>query len=281
MANCVDYAIQQIMYSDIDEYILKLAFENPNANTASWFNVVNETTVEQGIREKVMHRTVLPACNVNGGVTEDLDLGGSKMMSLGNGVLQVTVPEMTTGGRKIISVEEVFLGSMNSSVGQLGVGITADADCGIGVVNEMMGTMINNMTGNRSMPQSYTNCHMTGNNIFVIYGINMGTFNMSATCRLEYDEGMNGIHRNHWEEFAEMSLLATKAHIWRTCRTPTQEAVYRAGVPLDTITDAVNEYKEAWASYKDYLKKTWRECMTWSDKQHVHTAGRMQVARRM
>jgi len=89
--NPIDYAINRVMGSDLDEYLLKLAFENPNTNYAgNWYNVVTPTSIQQGIREQVIYRTVLPACNVNGGKTEHIDLSGSQMMDKGNGCVEST-----------------------------------------------------------------------------------------------------------------------------------------------------------------------------------------------
>lgn len=282
MANPVDYAISRVLNSDISEYLFDLAFANPNANVlGNWYNMVNETTVEQGIREKVIHQLVLKDCNVSGGKTEYLDLGGSKMRSIGNGCVEIQVPEITTRGAKIISVTECYLGSMNSGVGQLGIGVGGDADCGVGSVGEMMGNLIGNLSGNKTMPQTYTDCHMTGNNIFVIFGMNMGTFSMSGKVILEYDEGLSSIHSRHYIFFAELVEYAVKAYLYRKLKGPVNEAAVRAGIPLADIKDDIAEYKDAFKNYKEYFEKTWIPKMTWSDKQAVHNAQRMGVARRM
>ena len=283
--NPVDYAINKVMASDIDEYLLKLAFETPNSNNANfvsnWYNTINNVSPEQGIREKVIHRIVLPNCNVMGGKTELIDLSGSKMRDLGNGCVEVNVPEITTRGAKIISVSEVYLGSMSSAVGQLGMGVNESSMCEQGSLSEMTSSLIGGLTSNRSMPITYTNVHMTGNNCFVIFGLNAGTYSMSAKVILEYDEGMSSIHPRHYDYFAELVELAVKSHIYRVCKRPTQEALYRSGVPLDGIRDDIAEYRDAWTQYKEYFKNTWTKCMAFSDKQARLEAIRMGVPRRM
>lgn len=283
--NPVDYAINKVLASDIDEYLFKLAFTNPNTNNANfannWYNAMNNTTVEQGIREKVIHRTVLPNCNVLGGKTELIDLSGSNLRDLGNGCVEVNVPEITTRGAKIISVTEVYLGSMNSAVGQLGMGVNENTMCGQGSLNDMLEGMIGGLTSNRNMPITYTNVHMTGNNCFVIFGLNAGTYSMSAKVILEYDEGMSSIHPRHYDYFAQLVELAVKNHIYRTCKRPTQEAIIRSGVPLDGIRDDINEFRDSWTQYKEYFKDTWTKCMAFSDKQARYDAIRMAIPRRM
>lgn len=282
MGNVIDYAINRVENSDIDPYLLKLAFENPNANyQGNWYGQGNMTTVAQGIRERVIHQLILPACNVIGGKTEEIDLGGSEMRSLGNNCVEVNVPEVTTRGSKIISVTEVYQGSLNSAIGSLGASASENALCGNGVLNDMMESMLGSLASNRTMPTTYTNVHMTGNNCFVIFGMSIGTYSLSAKVIMEYDEGLSSIHPRHSDYFAELVEWAVKAHIYRVCKRPTQEAVYRSGVPLDGIKDDIMEYRDAWTQYKEYFKNTWTPCMAWSDKIAVKDAIRMSVPRRM
>jgi hypothetical protein len=280
--SCVDYAINRVMNSDIDDYLLKLAFEKPNGNFAgNWYNMVNHTTVEQGIREKVLHRTVLPACNVNGGKTELIDFSGAQIRDLGNGCVEVNVPDILTGGRKIISVTEVYLGSMTSSTGMLGMSMNSNAMCGQGSVTDMTQGLIDSLSPSRSMPITYNNIHMTGNNCFVIYGLNSGTFSMTGKCILEFDEGMSSISTRQYEHFAKLVGFAVKAYIYRACRRPTQEAILRSGVPLDDIKDDINEYRDAWTSYEEFLTGEWTKRMAYSDRQRVNDSVRRSVPRRM
>lgn len=268
--NCVDFAINEVLNADIDEYLLKLAFENPNSGfTGNWYNMVNATTVPQAIREKVIHQMVLPRCNVMGGKTEFIDLSGALIRDLGNGVVEVNVPDVLTGGRHIISVEQIYLGTMNSAVGAVSMGVNSDSMCGQGTMNEMMTSFIDSVSGNRSMPPVYTNIHMTGTNSFVIVGASSGTFTMTAKCLMEYDQGLSSIHPKGFTVFSEAVLLAVKAYIFRTCRRPAQEAVVRSGVAIDDIKDDIADYRDSFQQFKEFFDTKWTKTMTYSDKQKV------------
>lgn len=281
--NAVQYAINRLHGSDIDEYLLKLAFEqNPNTNwSGNWYNTVNNTTVDQGVLEKVIHRTVLPACNARGGKTEYIDISSSRIRDLGNGCVEINVPDIITGGRKIISVAEVYLGSMTSASGMLGIGINDNALCGQGAISDMTQSLLDSITPSRMFPVTYTNIHMTGNNSFVIFGMNSGTFSMSAKMTLEYDEGLSSISPRHHELFADLVELAVKAYIYRTCRRPTSEAIKRSGVALDDIRDDIANYRDAWDQYKEMVKKDWTNAMAWNDRITVNETIRSMVPRRM
>lgn len=280
--NPCDYAINRVINSDIDEYLLKLAFENPNANyMGNWYNIAGATTIQQGIREQVIHRLILPACSMNGGKTEFVELSSARRTDKGNGCVEVNVPDVVTGGRKIVSVTEVYIATMTSATGGMGSAVNDPANCGRGSISDMTESLIDGLAPNRSMPITYTNVHMTGNNSFAIFGLNTGTFSMTAKCILEYDAGMSSIHPRHYEQFAELVEWAVKSHIYRKCKRPTQEAIIRSGVPLDGIKDDIEEYRDAWKSYKEYFEGTWARCMAWSDTQLVSDSIRMSVPRRM
>lgn len=281
--NAVQYAINRIHGSDIDDYLLKLAFEkNPNTNwSGNWYNTVNTTTVDQGILEKVIHRTILPACNARGGKTEYIDLSGSRIRDLGNSCIEINVPDIVTGGRKIISVAEVYLGSMTSASGMLGIGINDNASCGQGAISDMTQSLLDSITPSRMFPVTYTNIHMTGNNSFVIFGMNSGTFSMSAKMTLEYDEGLSSLNSRSHEQFADLVELAVKAYIYRTCRRPTSDAIKRSGVSLDDIKDDIANYRSAWDDYKEMVKKDWTNVMAWNDRLQVGNTIRSMVPRRM
>ena len=280
--NPIDFAINHVMCSDIDDYMLKLAFENPNQNfRGNWYSAVNQTTVAQGIREKVIHGFILPACNVTGGKTEHIDLSSSIMRDLGNGNIEISVPDVVTGGRHIVSVIEVYLGTMQSASGMLGSATNNNTAGAISTESDMMQGMIDGLTSNRSMPVTYTNVHMTGNNVFVIFGLNAGTMSMSAKVVLEYDSGMSSIHPRHYIHFANLVYLGVKSYIYRTCRRPTDEAVLRSGIPLESIKDDIGEMRDAFKDYLEFFNNDWTRCMAHSDAERLYASVRAAVPRRM
>lgn len=267
--SCVEHAINMVMHSDIDDYLLDLAFKNPNANfSGNWYNADNQTSVDQGIREKVIHGFVLPSCKINGGKQENIDLYGSRVRDLGDGCVEVKVPLSVTGGRHIVSVIEVYLGGLNSVSGILGLN-QGNESCGSGVLNEMTSNLIDSLSSSRSIPQSYTNIHPNGNNSFVIYGMANPLFNMSAKVILEYDDALSAIHPRCWDMFGDLCTLATKAHIFKTCRRPAEEAVRRSGISLDSIRDDINEYRDAYKEYRELFDTRWTTVMSLSDGNKV------------
>jgi len=279
--SCVEHAINMVQNSDIDQYLLELAFANPNGNFAgNWYDYVDQTTVEQGIREKVIHASVLPSCKINGGRTEFIDLYGSRVRDMGNGCVEVKCPLGITGGRHIVNVTEVYLGSLNSVTGTLGLNSSSSA-CGQGVMNEMLSGVLDSLQSSRAMPTSFTTIHMNGNNSFVIEGMTNPLFSMVAKMILEYDDSLSVIDPRSWDMFGDLCILATKNYIFRTCKRPAEEAVRRSGVSLDNIRDDISEYRDAWQQYRELFKTSWTKAMGYSDVRRVASSIAAIVPRRM
>lgn len=279
--SCVQHGVDMVMNSDIDQYLLELAFKNPNGNfLGNWLNLVDQNTIEQGIMEKVIHAMVLPSCHINGGKTEFIDLYGARVRDVGMGAVEVKVPMFMTGGRHIVNVMEVYLGNLNSVTGILGLSTTNGA-CGQGVMNEMLGNQIDSLNTSRAIPQTYTNIHMNGSNSFVIFGMTNPLFSMCAKMTLEFDDNLSTINPRCWDTFGDMCILATKAYIYRTCRRPTEEAIKRSGVALDSIRDDINEYRDAWKEYRELQSTTWTKKMAYSDTTRVMIAIQSITPRRM
>lgn len=280
--NCVDYAINEVINGgDISEYVLELAFSNPNQNIVdNWSADPVNYSVEQGLRERVIHGVVLKRCNVQGGVTEYLDLTGSSIINIGNSKVQVQVPDFITGGRKIVSVPEVYQGSIGASSGVLSLAAQNIA-CGEGTLNDMLSGMINGMRSNRAIPQTFTNIQMVGNNTFVISNCPAGVFSMTARAILESDDNLSHINPRAYPYFSKLVQFATKAFIYKNCRNKINEGVVRGGVNVDSIKDEIYGYQDAWKDYDEYFQEEWLAYMSYSDTQRKAESIRASTPRRM
>lgn len=266
--NCVEFAIHTIVNAgDIDDYLLKLAFNNPNANFGSnWFNYYDDNaSVEQGIREKVIYQTVLKECNVNGGTIELIDITGSRMESIGNGYLHVNVPDAILGGRDIIKVIEVYQGALNSSNNFISAVNGSQTFSQNGILAAGLESFLTAISPNSFFQQTFVDITPAGKNAFIIHNAPPGAYALTAKMYLTYDKGLTVISPRAWIDFAELCILATKAYIYKTCRRPTEEAVRRAGVNLDSIRDDIQNYADAWKEYREFFDTTWTKRMAYED----------------
>lgn len=264
--NPVDFSIDYVINgpTDITEYLLKLAFYNPNNGYGGIWGPVNDSfTIEQGIREKVINKMVAPLLQVAGGTTEIIDLSGAKIENLSGGIIWVSVPDFMTGGRRILEVIEVYPGNINRAVSN-GYNFGNYAACGASMMNNSLNRLINGLNDG-NVTRSFNSFTMVGPNSFIIRDAGSAMFNMIAKVILSYDESFSGVPTKMFDKFAELVELGTKAYIYKTCRRGMQEAVSRFGVTVDDVQDDIQGYSDAAQQFKEFYNDKMKKYMAYAD----------------
>jgi hypothetical protein len=266
LSNPVDFAIDYVINgpTDITEYLLKLAFYNPNNGyNAIWGPMNDSFSIEQGIREKVVNKMVAPLLKVAGGQTEIIDLSGAQIENLAGGVIWVSVPDFLTGGRRILEVIEVYPGNINRAIAN-GYNFGNYANCGASMMNNSLNRLISGLDDG-NVTRSFNSFTMVGPNSFIIRDAGSAMFNMIAKVILSYDENFSGVPVKMFDKFAELVELGTKAYIYKTCRRGMQEAVSRFGVTVDDVQDDIQGYADAAQQFKDFYNDRMKKYMAYAD----------------
>ena len=264
--NPVDFSIDYVVNgpTDISDYMLKLAFENPNGGYQDiWGPVNTEFSVEQGIREKVILKMVAPLLNVAGGTTEIIDLTSARIENLQGGIIAVNVPDFMTGGRRILSVLEVYPGNINRAIAN-GYNFSNYATCGSGQMGNSLNRLINGLDDG-NVQRTFTNITMTGNNSFIIRDAGSALFNMIAKVVLSFDDHFTSLHPKSHDKFAEWVELGVKAYIYKHCRRGQQEAVARFGVTVDELQDEIQNYADSGKEFRDMYYSEMKKLLAYSD----------------
>lgn len=279
----VDYAIQQVVegaITDISPYILEIAFDNPQNHSYAdiWGPVETSSTIEQGIREKVILKMICPVANVIGSQTEIIDLTGARIENLSGGIIAVNVPDFLTGGRVIVGVVEVYPGNINRAIAN-GNNFSGYATCGTSQMNNSLNRLINGLD-NGNVQRTFTTFTITGRNSFIIRDAGSALFNMVAKVQLSYDEYFSGIPTKMYDKFAEWVEIATKAYIYRNCRRGMQEAISRAGVSVDDVQDEIMGYADAHRDFKAMYNDEMKKYFSYADNKGVSDTIKMMVPRK-
>lgn len=264
--NPVDFSIEYVINgpTDISEYLLKLAFTNPNNGYGSiWAPVNDEFSIEQGIREKVILKMVAPLINVAGGTTEIIDLSSAKIENLQGGIIHINVPDFLTGGRRILQVVEVYPGNINRAISN-GMNFVGAAGCGQSMMNNSLQRLMNGLDDG-NVQRSFTSFTMTGNNSFLIRDAGSAMFNMIAKVVLSYDDHFSVIPPKMFDVFAEFVELGVKAYIYKKCRRGMQEAVSRFGVTVEDVQDDIQGYADAAREFKDFYEEKIKKRLQYAD----------------
>lgn len=279
--SAVDFAIDYVIDgpTDISEYLLKLAFDNPNNGYGSvWQPVNTEFSIEQGIREKVILKMVYPLCNVAGGTTEIIDLSYARLENLAGGIIAVSVPDFLTGGRRILQVIEVYPGNINRAISN-GNNFSNYATCGSGQVNNALNRLIGGLDDS-NVQRTFTSFTMTGNNSFIIRDAGSALFNMLAKVVMSYDEHFSTLPNKMYDKFAEFVELGVKAYIYKTCRRGMQEAVSRFGVTIDDLQDDIQGYADCHREFKDMYHNELKKYLAYADPKGKADSIKMLVPRK-
>lgn len=266
LSSPVDFAIDYVINgpTDITDYLLKLAFYNPNNGYGGiWGPVNDEFSIEQGIRDKVINKMVAPLLQVAGGQTEIIDLSGAQIENLSGGIIWVNVPDFLTGGRRIIEVVGVYPGNINRAVAN-GYNFGNYASCGASMMNNSLNRLMSGLTDS-NVTRSFNSFTMVGPNSFIIRDAGSAMFNMIAKVILSYDESFNGIPVKMYDKFAELVELGVKTYIYKTCRRGMQEAVSRFGVTVDDVQDDIQGYADAGQQFKEFYNERMKKYMTYAD----------------
>lgn len=264
--NVVDFSVDYIINgpTDISNYLLKLAFANPNNGYADiWGPVNTEFSIEQGIREKVIYKMVAPLAQVAGGTTEVIDLSGARIENLQGGIIHVNVPDFLTGGRRIIQVIEVYPGNINRSIAN-GQSFVGASGCGTSDMVNGLNRIVNGITST-NVTRSYTTFTMTGNNSFLIRDAGSAMFNMVAKVVLSYDEHFSVLPILMYDKFAELVELGVKTFIYKECKRGMQEAVSRFGVTVDDLQDDIEKYSDAHREFKELYNNEMKKYFAYAD----------------
>ncbi|QGH72114.1 putative virion structural protein [Klebsiella phage N1M2] len=223
-------------------------------------------------------KMVGPLLNVAGGTTEIIDLSAAHIENLSGGIIAVNVPDFMTGGRRILSVLEVYPGNINRAINN-GYNFNNYAACGSGMMNNSLNRLINGLDDGQ-VQRSFTSFTMTGNNSFIIRDAGSAMFNMIAKVILSYDEHFSVIPPRMYDKFAELVELGVKAYIYKTCRRGMQEAVSRFGVTVEDVQDDIQGYADAHREFKDLYNNEIKKYLAYADPKGKSDAIKMTVPRK-
>lgn len=266
----VDFCVNSVINgpNDISDYVLQLAFDNPVSGRGypAWGDMENDSdySIYSGIKEKVIYKMIAPLLNATGGVTELIPLSGAKLTNLPNGFVHVNVPDTLTGGRDILSIIALYPGAMGLSTLYSGSG---GATCGSGSINDSLNSVVSGLTGSAASGLSgFNNTTMTGRNSFLIRMTGVTLFDIAAKVLLSMDDEFSHLSPRAWPYFAELTVLGTKAYIYKHCRRGLREAVHRFGLSLDDIQDEIMGMSDAARMFLELYDTRVKKILAYSDR---------------
>lgn len=240
--NPITKALDEIRF-EIPEEILKEVFITQEMQSPHCGAIVNMETI---IREKVLEARVFVDMEIQGGTETFIDLRGVRTEEVDPLTRIYYVDEELTQNRSIAQVYSLHFGIM---------GFT-NAAAGLSYNQSALGSELRKVfdAAARTPPASTSYVNLIAHNVVMVRYLYMPYPSAFMRCRLGNDEAMSNVRPNMIPAFADLCVLAVKAHIFRKMSIPMGQAYLSGGMALDVFRDTILEWREANQMYKEALK---------------------------
>lgn len=262
------YALRKICNSDIPDQILQDAFISRQQRQRRVLR-----SIEECIREDIFQKRVLPDLNAVGGVALDLNLTGLPYDMLANYERVYRIPLFKTFNRPINQVLSVSL-NVTSNFAERQPGQTNNTTF-VTPIERSNQRVVNSW---RPIP-NISNAHveLLGDNVIKIRDYQNFSSDMTLRCLVEYSPEFTELKKVYYEDFAQLALLATKSHIYRTLSLEVDMAKLSGGREFGRYKEFIDDYRDCFESYETQLNERWTRILLLNDQQrkdsHILRAG--------
>lgn len=261
----------------IDEVRFEIPYEILNETFRVDRNVFGsfrgtQISLEARIREEIIMKRVLVDTNIIGGTEVLVPLAGLPQRYHDDMTFVVTIPKTYTEGKSISSVLSVS----QAPDGWMGT-MYAEPQSGTMYENRMDALFHGASGGGGCLIDSRV--RLIGDNVVYIKIVNETTGDLFLRCRVGFDEQLSTLPQAAWLDFAELTVLATKAHISRELSIRIDEGQLSGGMNVGRFKEYVDEYRDANQLYKEFLTETWGRVMALNDETRHSRAIQFQFGR--
>ena len=263
--NLIQYAISEIK-NTIPYDILNLAMaydEKPE--------VLNLTSLEFKIEEKIIKNRVATDANIVGGIEILIPLTSVSMVAYENYYCIFDIPAEARNNKEIMSVLGLgylpnigFLGFNSINSQPFGIQNLNNANSLVNVIDKV-GTSYSDVG-----LMNNTHTELIGNNRVLIYAAYRSIINHALKCRLENNENFSNIQPRSYKSFSLMCILATKAYIYNKLIVALNSGFLQAGQELGVVKQIIEGYESAEEEYRTYITEKWTKIALMNDTTSHH-----------
>ncbi len=259
--SAIDYCINKVINSDIPRVILDDVFINSRARRLRL-----PSTVEDGIRNKIIKSIIIPDLSTMGGTQVAIELDSTDYEDVTTNERIYKIPLSATQGREITRLEYVCTSIYTGAVANAGI-----------ITN------IENLIRNISQMKDEMNAEMTllPNNSILINNPLYVTSNLFIVCLLELDPYLSTIRPAYYRPLSKLVIAATKAYIYKETITNLDIAHLIDGRDFGVYKQLIENWSDMHETYEDLLDGKWRKFLIFNDAQlyeaHILRAGKWRV----
>ena len=216
-------------------------------------------SIDARIRSEVIDKRVMTDCNLFGGMQAVIPLAGIIPTMVDPFKAIYVIPKSRTQGRTITSAF-----SVSYSEGAHGL----NASHYLGNSSALSNALHQVLDSNLPVPlTSNAYVQMIGENTVFIEGEVVLPRDIFLRCMVSHDSEMSSIKPASYHTFAQLVILATKAHIYHNNYIPMDMGYLHAGMNLGSFKETIDGYADANELYYTHLNEVWRKTAVLNDEQ--------------
>lgn len=238
--------------------ILQYAFQPPTYGIGRSMYSLDELIMANVIRPRVMID-----CKIVGGMEMYISMAGIPMERPDDITTVYRIPKSRTQGKSILSVLNITFSdpTLTSSYDSASLSQSTTMQRGFQAMTDAMGTIP--LVSSAGVQLIAENAIMFKDNIVL-------TANMYLRCLMEDDPTMSHISIRSYNAFGELVEHAVKAHIYNTTKIRLDKGALSGGQELGSIKEVIDEYKDSYQIYADYLKTKWAKIAMINDREQYN-----------
>lgn len=266
MSNPIQNAIEDLRFK-IPHELLAFTYLSKTIG----YNLAHAYSLDERIRDEVIHRKVLKDCNLIGGTEILIPVHMHLQQRLDINKAVYYIPKEYTNGRRITSALSVSYYA----------GVPMAQHAYSHQQNLVMGTVQALWSSNTPVPQvSTARCMLVAENTVYVEDTARIPDMVYLRCWIENPVDMSHLKLPAHRNFSRLCLYAVKADIYNKNVIKMGEAVLDGGSEISQYRDIMESYSDAIEIYEDYFDQVWGVVSRFSDKEAVRRSIRMGITGR-
>lgn len=239
--NAITYAISRIRLA-IPVDVLNIALKENNYYTN------NNYSLDSQLMSNVIRPIVLTDANLVGGIEMVVNIGQCNVNYLTNREFIIDVPKALTNGKSIITPKSLISNVIYSNTTPYTNGsLSPSLSAGINMANNI---------GTENIVQT-SRLELIADNTILVADPSLHLYDAMLRCVIENSDNLENINPRSYPQFAELSILATKAWIYNHTIVSLDKGYIYAGAELSIVKDIIDSYSDAYSEYNEYLHLKW------------------------
>jgi len=250
--NAINYALKDLHFN-IPEEVLELAFFDNY-----WMKQHMPQSVDSLIKAKVIMAHVMVDVSTFSGTQLVVPLGNVQGKVIAPYQTLYSIPKGMTQGRSINNIMRMDFMDINAGI-DVSMASRYSQPYAMGGSNHAYGmTQAIYQTNSPQPAMSTPFANIVGDNEVLVCGEMTLASRGSLVVTVGFDDNASAIQPMMYQAFSRLVELGVKSYIWRTMVVVMDRGKLYGGYDLNIIKDIIDEYKDSYELYKEYLDNTWK-----------------------